>query len=340
MRTLVISDLHLGTRLGHDVLRRPKPRARLLEALSGVDRLVLLGDTVELLEGHPERALQVAEPLLRAIGAELGGRQVLLVPGNHDAPLVRRWARAHLRDLRPETSVPPDASPALSRLTELLAPADVTVRYPGAWLGEDVWATHGHYLDRHLLPTSSVGVTRGLLGRPPADGTTPAEYERPRVPQVLRVETLLTRTLPRPLAAGIAEAVGLARAATMPRLQKRLLKPQIAPLTATLLGVQMQRASIPALARVAQRLGVEANWVLFGHVHRRGPLPTDDPAQWQGPDGRPLIVNAGSWLYEPRLVHRASPPHPYWPGGAVMLDDGAPPRTMGLLDELEERDLR
>ena len=36
------------------------------------------------------------------------------------------------------------------------------------------------------------------------------------------------------------------------------------------------------------------------------------------------MLNAGAWLYEPLLVDRASAPHPYWPGGAVLLEDGEP----------------
>jgi hypothetical protein len=118
-------------------------------------------------------------------------------------------------------------------------------------------------------------------------------------------------------------------------MQRRLLIPRFAPLTARLLGVQMQRASVPALARVIHRMQVDAEWVVFGHVHRVGPLAGDDPIQWQGPGGRPRIVNTGSWVYEPLLVHRASGPHPYWPGGAVTLgDDGSQPRAVGLLDRL------
>jgi hypothetical protein len=34
------------------------------------------------------------------------------------------------------------------------------------------------------------------------------------------------------------------------------------------------------------------------------------------------------------LVHRASPPHAYWPGGAVLLEPGHDPRPIGLLDDL------
>ena len=97
----------------------------------------------------------------------------------------------------------------------------------------------------------------------------------------------------------------------------------------------MRRAAVPALARVVHRLGVEADWVVFGHVHRRGPLADDDPRRWRGPDGPPRIVNTGAWTYEPLLLHNAAPPHPYWPGGAVVLEDGGEPQPVGLLDHLD-----
>src|SRR5262245_7468333 len=202
MRTLVVSDFHLGARLGRDVLRRPAPLEALLAALDGVDRLVLLGDVVELREGPPRRGMEAGEPVLRAIGARMGpDREVIVVPGNHDAPLVRPWVRARGPSLIVDTPVPLDATPMLGELTSWLAPARVSVRYPGVWLSERVWATHGHYLDRHLLPEAAYGVARGLLGRLPRDGAHPVDYERAGGPSVTRVETALTRWLPRPLAA-------------------------------------------------------------------------------------------------------------------------------------------
>jgi hypothetical protein len=121
----------------------------------------------------------------------------------------------------------------------------------------------------------------------------------------------------------------------MPRVPRRLLDRRIAPLTAMLLGAQVRHASMPALSRVVHRLGVDADWVIFGHVHRRGPLARDDDQRWRGPGGQPRIVNTGSWVYEPLLLHRAVPPHPYWPGGAVVLRDGHEPETIGLLDHLD-----
>jgi hypothetical protein len=101
----------------------------------------------------------------------------------------------------------------------------------------------------------------------------------------------------------------------------------------------MRRASIPALARVLHRLRVQADWVLFGHVHRLGPVAGDDPRDWRGPAGSPRILNTGSWVYEPRLVHHTRPPHPYWPGGAILLEDGREPVVLSLLDELTRWDL-
>jgi hypothetical protein len=335
VRTLVVSDFHLGARLRHDVLLLTEPRERLLAAVDQVDRLILLGDIVELLEGRAQHAMAAAEPVLRALGGRLGpGREVVLVPGNHDRALISPWVRIQHSALALDASVPPDATPTLARLSSWLAPARVSVRYPGVWISDRVWATHGHYLDRHLLPEGTVGIARGLLGRLPRDGASPIDYERRGGLSLSRLEALLTRWLPRPLAS-LADALAeLARAASMPRIPAHLLPPRIAPLTAMLLGVQVRHASIPALARVVHRLGVGAEWVVFGHVHRLGPLPDDQLPRWQGPGGVPRIANTGSWVYEPRLVHRAVPPHPYWPGGAIIVQDDGDPQPIGLLDDL------
>jgi hypothetical protein len=121
----------------------------------------------------------------------------------------------------------------------------------------------------------------------------------------------------------------------MPRVPRFLLAPGLSPVTAMLLGLQMRRASIPALARVARSLGIGADWVLFGHVHRLGPLPADRLDQWRGPDGSPRVANTGSWVYEPLLLHRADPPHPYWPGGALTFADDGDPEPVSLLDDLD-----
>lgn len=100
MRTLVVSDLHLANRSGRDVLALPAIRQRLLAAIddADVERLVLLGDTIELMHHQPRRSMVMAEPVLRALGQGLGpDREVVVVPGNHDAALIRDgpWPRGH-----------------------------------------------------------------------------------------------------------------------------------------------------------------------------------------------------------------------------------------------------
>jgi UDP-2,3-diacylglucosamine pyrophosphatase LpxH len=333
VRTLVISDLHIGSRLGRDVLRHPEALAVLLEALNGFDRLVLLGDVIELAEGRPRQALAAAEPVLRAIGARMGPeRPVVLVPGNHDRALTRSWARARGAALTVDALVPPDASALLAEVVGWLAPAPVEVRTPGVWLSSRVWATHGHYLDRHLLPESAYGLHRRRAATEPVG---PAEYERARRPSVTWVETLVTRFLPRRLAGLAGSAADVLRASTTPSLPRRMHSHRLAPLARLVLGFQMQRASNPALAHVAARLGVDAEWVVYGHVHRNGPRSDDEAELWSGPDGRPRLANTGSWIYEPLLLHNGGPPHPYWPGGAVVVDGDGDPEAVGLLDGVD-----
>src|SRR5436190_13238453 len=201
VRTLVISDLHLGLRLRRDVLRRSEPLEALLEAIDRADRVVLLGDVLELLEGRVERALEVGEPVLRAIGSRAGrDREIVVVPGNHDAALVGPWLSRNGMAAAVDAPVPHDATPLLSALASWLSPADVRVHYPGVWLADGVWATHGHYLDRHLLPEVAFGLARGLLGRLPRDGAAALDYERAGGPSLTRLEARMTRWFPRPLA--------------------------------------------------------------------------------------------------------------------------------------------
>jgi UDP-2,3-diacylglucosamine pyrophosphatase LpxH len=345
VRTLVISDLHLGSRAGHDVLQLPAAQTRLFDALAGVERLVLLGDTMELITRQPRRAAARTEPVIRAIGRRLGpDREVIVVPGNHDAPLIRAWALAQGPRLAPATVVDSGATPQLDRLLSWLAPARTRVSYPGVWLDERVWATHGHYLDRHLLPESAFGIPRGRLRRAVPATALPIEYERRRHRRSpggrsAGRDSIGARLLARPVGTLLESAAELMRTATMPHLPRLMMDGGLAPVTARLIDTQMRHASIPAMAQVVRRLGVQADWVVFGHVHRRGPVGDE---RWPSPRGAggTQFVNTGSWVFDPLLVDRATPPHPYWPGGAVMLVDGQPPRSLGLLDDLGADELR
>jgi hypothetical protein len=176
VRTLIVSDLHLGSRTRIDVLRRPELRAALLERLQDIDRLVLLGDVLELRHGPLREAMAAARPFFEDLGQALAGRELVLTAGNHDHALVEPWLAARGGEHDPgqlgleQLLDPAEASPALAQIARWAAPASTRVAYPGLWLREDVYAMHGHYLDCHLtVPTLerlTVGAMSRLLGRP------------------------------------------------------------------------------------------------------------------------------------------------------------------------------
>jgi hypothetical protein len=93
-RTLLVSDLHLGSRAGSDVLRREGVLEELLGALEGIDRLVLLGDTLELRQGRVRDVLDRSRAVLGRLGERMAGRHIVLIPGNHDHALIWRGATA------------------------------------------------------------------------------------------------------------------------------------------------------------------------------------------------------------------------------------------------------
>jgi hypothetical protein len=85
---------------------------------------------------------------------------------------------------------------------------------------------------------------------------------------------------------------------------------------------------------VCARLGVTADYVIFGHTHRAGPLPGDDPAEWMTARGSRLI-NSGSWVHEPAFIGPDAAQSPYRTGFCVVVEDTdppTPPRLVNLSD--------
>ena len=157
MRTAVVSDLHLGLSSGADLLRRSEFRDRLVAEIEGADRLILLGDVLELRDRPLPEVLDGAAPVMAALGEAMAGRELVIVPGNHDHHLIEPWlerrALAGGEELGLEQSGTPEGL-AFETLCEAAGAARVRFAYPGLWLRDDVYALHGHYLDRHLtVPT-------------------------------------------------------------------------------------------------------------------------------------------------------------------------------------------
>lgn len=348
VRTLVLSDLHLGSAGGVDVLRRPAALAALLGALAGTDRLVLLGDVLELRQGPVADALAAAQPVLAALGEAMAGREVVVVAGNHDHALVAPHSEDRGRALGlDETIEPAAASPLAAAVAAALAPARVTVAYPGLWLAEGVYATHGHYLDLHgTVPAYerlSAGVLARLLGGPPAVGAVPGDYEAVLAPIYALLGAVAARASPgRPVrGAGAAGRTwramtregprpwrAHAAAAAFPLAVRALNRAGVGPLRADLSGAALRRGGLHGIREAAARLDVGARAIVFGHTHRPGPLPGDDPAEWAG------LWNTGSWVLD-RHFTAGGARSPYWPGTAIEVDSGGAPRLRRLLDDVD-----
>lgn len=217
-RTLIVSDLHLGGLSGIDLLRRPQLRAALLDELDSVDRLVLLGDVLELRHGPPHDALLQARPFFEDLGRALGGdRELVITAGNHDHLMVCTWLDTRaLREPAPEPLAPEqlfepaEASPMLAQIARWAAPARVSVAYPGLWVRPDVYATHGHFLDAHLtVPTLErigVGMMGRLLERPPSTLEDAEGYESVTAPIYAWRDAITRYTAAGPVLNGLATA--------------------------------------------------------------------------------------------------------------------------------------
>lgn len=350
MRTLVISDLHLGARTGTDVLRSPEDRQPLLELVSSCRRLVLLGDVLELRHGPLQEALEAAQPVLGELGAALGSAgEAVIVPGNHDHHLLEPWSeRRGEETLDLETSVSWEQGEPLGLIAKSLAPATVRAAYPGVWLRDDVYAIHGHYADRHTTVPIVERLGAGLMARVMREregGPRCAEdYEAMLAPMYAWFHAMAQYRPPLQLATGSQTQAWQtltgnddkrslrrrAMVAAFPVAVATISRVGFGPLRAEISGPELRRASLQAFVETLRRLQVRAPHVIFGHTHRAGPLPRDDHSEWRAPSGAAL-TNTGSWVREQAFL-RSDPRSPYRPGFVALVDDRRSPELLNVLD--------
>jgi len=359
--TALISDLHLGTRTKADLLARPEIRRKLLAELEGVDQLVLLGDSIELRDGPIEDALSAAAPFFEDLGELMAGRRLTIVAGNHDYQLASPWLerRRGARSAPPlgleHVSAPAHGDP-LARLALRMRETELVLAYPGVWVRKDVYATHGHYLDCHNQVPTFECIARAIserLTRAPKDGfRVPDDYEAVLAP----LYRLLFRIAQWPRVANAGKALvrewerlggyrgsqGQAR-----RALRRLVVPAaLKALDLVGLGAfrndpsrtDLRRPGLAAMAQVADCLRIDAKYLLFGHLHRPGPLD-EDGREWTTERGTQLM-NTGSWVYEPAYLGATPAASPYRPGSCAFVRDDGPPELRQLLHELSHEDLR
>jgi Calcineurin-like phosphoesterase len=348
MRTAIVSDLHLGSGFGEDLLRDAGIRGVLLDQLAGAERLILLGDALELRELPLATVLESARPFFEELGEAMAGKPVVLVPGNHDyrlaEPLLERQALAG-EPLGLEQRAEPSGE-AATRVAGWLGGAEAQMAYPGIWLRDDVYATHGHYMDCHLrlprLECIAAATVMRTLG-PLPEHPEPADYER-----VLRPVYDLTF--------GLAQG-GAARKASRPservwrtissnrngrgnRARRTALRAAIpagiwsinrllrADFDPSLSTASISGSGVAAAQELSERLAVGTGHVITGHTHRGG--PGEDEAEWLLPSGGRLH-NTGSWIFASAFHRPGTPPGPYWPGTITWLDESGPPRREQLL---------
>jgi hypothetical protein len=163
----------------------------------------------------------------------------------------------------------------------------------------DTWyAMHGHYLDCHsdarTFECRARAVTEGVL-RVPRDGyRSPGDYEAVLGP----VYRLIHWSVQAPGVRSAAHAAkGRLRRWEQPRADRAL----------------RLRAGVAAMRQVVRNLGVNARYVLFGHLHR--------PGRWEA-DGEPELVNSGCWVTDASSVS---------PGSLILMRHQGPPELKIVL---------
>jgi predicted phosphodiesterase len=360
MRTAVISDLHLGTIVCADLVRDPELCITLLDELAEADRVVLLGDVLELRDRPAGEILELASPFLELLGAALGGGEVIWVPGNHDHRLAEELLDRHALGQPPRLALEhrfePSSELALA-IAERVRPAQLRIAYPGVYLRDDVWATHGHYLDCHMaIPTIeclSAATTMRLVGTIPRPAM-PDDYERAIGPiygfswgfaQSRGPERIGGRA--RPTAAAWRRLSDDGSRGVANRLLGSVAFPVVARGIGRALGRRFQtdisppgisRAGLAAIREVLERFDLREDYVVFGHTHRPGPLGRDDGSQWRLRSGTRLH-STGSWTYSSGLCGPSPQQSLFWPGTVTWIDDEGPPQRRELLHGRSREDL-
>ena len=348
--TAVLSDLHVGAVNKLSIATEPGSLAALAERLAGVDHVVLLGDVLELREAPLAPVLAAAEPVFRTLADVVGDGRVTLLAGNHDHQLAATVLDARRLDgagpMALDASAPAPAHGPVGRMAEWLGATELRVAYPGIWIRDDVFATHGHYLDLHntvpALECLALSATERALGRSAEDRRSPEDYEAAIAPAYsFMFELAQTRRAERGRGDSASLAVWrrtggsdgppslsgkLLGRVVVPAVVAALNRAGIGPYSPELNPYELRRAGLRAMRGVVERLGVEAPHVIFGHTHRSGPWPGDEESEWALPGGGRL-TNSGCWIVDEAFGSTG----PYAPGTCVFVDDDGPPRLERLL---------
>ncbi len=214
------------------------------------------------------------------------------MPGNHDhrlaEPLLDELSIAGEPLLGLEHHQSPTGPAAL--VDEWLGRARLQIAYPGIWLRDDVYATHGHYMDAHLKLPRAECVAAALMAR---ISPTAARTRRPRSttngssapstgsptasPRCCRSGAAATGPSSgpgrcSPAKSGRRTLGARAARAGFPLAIRGLNGLLHADFEADVTPRAIFRTGVEAATEMAARLGVDDVHVITGHTHRGGPL--------------------------------------------------------------------
>ncbi len=315
--------------------------------LADADQVVLLGDVVELRDRPLSAALEIARPFLARLTEVAGDRRIVLVPGNHDHHLIAPWLDARRVDRPQPLGLEQRGAPRLGVAAELagmMPGVELELAYPGIWITPRVYATHGHYLDCHItVPTFerlAIALVERMSGALPDGLRSTDDYESVQAPlygflySIAQSGRRTRRALGEGSSARVWEAVH-GRTGRGPSIRGRLLgsvalpgavavlnRLGLGPLRPDISVEEIKRAGVRAMAELVDRLAIDAEYVIFGHTHRRGPLQGEPGSDWQTRGGARLL-NTGQ-LGARRLTAAA-----HLPRQRVLARDGRGGRRRG-----------
>jgi len=276
----------------------------------------------------------------------MAGRRVVVVPGNHDHRLAEPLLERHAVEDRAIGLEQREGARGETAkcVAGWLGRTEMEIAYPGVWLREDVYATHGHYMDchRHLPRLECIAAAAGVRaygGLP--HPSTPDDYERVLWPVYglgfglaqARISANILRCSERMWSVLTTESGGsnwVTRG-----ILKAGLPVAIAGLNAALraqflnnLSVDLISSSgVAAAVEMIGLLDVGAKYVITGHTHRPGPGPED--GCWPLTNGMTLF-NTGSWI-STTAFERDRDSDRFRPGTITWVEHEGPPRQVSLL---------
>jgi hypothetical protein len=285
------------------MLRRPQVLAPLLDAVRDSDRLILLGDTLELRHGplglEAEVDWRSGEALARVVQALAPARVRSAYPGV--------WLREDVYAIHGHYADRHHTVPIIERLGAGVMARVVAEPVEGPRRAEDYETTLGPM----YAWIEAVAQSGGVRGHGSGG-----------------LQIRAWQALQQP--GGRRTLRGAGAAAGFWALVALLNRVKIGPFGTDVSGPELRRASLRASHEMLARLGVTAPHVIFGHTHRAGPALGDDRSEWAR-DGRSMI-NTGSWTYDRGFIGDALRGNPYRPGFAAIVEDHGPPELVNLLD--------